>query len=164
PEFYAFIELPIPVARLQRRPAFRGTRLRAIPRRPGRPRRAERDRQDDPSPHPGGDRSARHRRCAAARRGADRLVASTSRVRRDGRGSAPADSDRPAATFSGGQQSRLMLAKLLLTAPDVMLLDEPSNHLDIKGTEWLENYLSKQNEAMIIVSHDRYFLDKVATK
>ncbi|MBI1830972.1 MAG: ABC-F family ATP-binding cassette domain-containing protein, partial [Planctomycetes bacterium] len=63
---------------------------------------------------------------------------------------------RPVDTFSGGQQSRLMLAKLLLAAPDVMLLDEPSNHLDIDSTRWLEDYLAKQPEAMLIVSHDRY--------
>jgi ATP-binding cassette subfamily F protein 3 len=74
------------------------------------------------------------------------------------------DYDRPVETFSGGQQSRLMLAKLLLAAPDVMLLDEPSNHLDIGATQWLEDYLVRQPEAMLIVSHDRYFLDKVATK
>src|SRR5262249_51807547 len=67
-------------------------------------------------------------------------------------------------TFSGGQQSRLMLAKLLLSSPDVMLLDEPSNHLDIDTTRWLEDYLIRQAEAMLIVSHDRYFLDKVVTK
>jgi ATP-binding cassette subfamily F protein 3 len=57
-----------------------------------------------------------------------------------------------------------MLAKLLLAAPDVMLLDEPSNHLDIDATRWLEEYLVKQQEAMVIVSHDRYFLDRVVTK
>jgi ATP-binding cassette subfamily F protein 3 len=57
-----------------------------------------------------------------------------------------------------------MLGKLLLAAPDIMLLDEPSNHLDIAGTKWLEDYLSKQNEAMLIVSHDRMFLDRVVTK
>jgi ATP-binding cassette subfamily F protein 3 len=57
-----------------------------------------------------------------------------------------------------------MLAKLLLAAPDVMLLDEPSNHLDIAATEWLEDYLSRQTEAMLIVSHDRYFLDRVVGK
>jgi ATP-binding cassette subfamily F protein 3 len=77
---------------------------------------------------------------------------------------AEVDFQRPASTFSGGQQSRLMLAKLLLESPDVMLLDEPSNHLDIETTEWLENYLSRQPVAMIVVSHDRYFLDKVITK
>ena len=71
---------------------------------------------------------------------------------------------RPAATFSGGQQSRLMLAKLLLESPDLMLLDEPSNHLDIATTEWLESYLARQPVAMLVVSHDRYFLDKVINK
>src|SRR6516225_9450585 len=81
-----------------------------------------------------------------------------------GLGLQPEDYDRPVETFSGGQQSRLMLAKLLLAAPDVMLLDEPNNHLDINATRWLEDYLVKQNEAMLIVSHDRYFLDKVVTK
>lgn len=75
-----------------------------------------------------------------------------------------ADFHRTARTFSGGQQSRLMLAKLLLESPDLMLLDEPSNHLDIETTEWLEGYLSRQPVAMIIVSHDRYFLDRVVTK
>jgi ATP-binding cassette subfamily F protein 3 len=70
---------------------------------------------------------------------------------------------RAAGTFSGGQQSRLMLAKLLLESPDVMLLDEPSNHLDIETTEWLESYLSRQPVAMVVVSHDRYFLDQVVT-
>jgi ATP-binding cassette subfamily F protein 3 len=82
----------------------------------------------------------------------------------DGLGFEAEDYDRAVATFSGGQQSRLMLAKLLLSAPDVMLLDEPSNHLDIEATRWLEDYLIKQPEAMLIVSHDRYFLDKVVTK
>src|SRR5262245_45693616 len=57
-----------------------------------------------------------------------------------------------------------MLAKLLLAAPDVMLLDEPSNHLDIDTTRWLEEYLTRQPEAMIIVSHDRYFLNRVVNK
>ncbi len=82
----------------------------------------------------------------------------------DGLGFRPEDYQRPLETFSGGQQSRLMLAKLLLGAPDVMLLDEPSNHLDIAATRWLEDYLAKQPEAMLIVSHDRYFLDRVVTK
>jgi ATP-binding cassette, subfamily F, member 3 len=82
----------------------------------------------------------------------------------DGLGFVAADYQRPVETFSGGQHSRLMLAKLLLAAPDVMLLDEPSNHLDIAATRWLEDYLTKQHEGMIVVSHDRYFLDKVATK
>ncbi|MCI0380189.1 MAG: ABC-F family ATP-binding cassette domain-containing protein [Gemmataceae bacterium] len=82
----------------------------------------------------------------------------------DGLGFRPTEYDRPIETFSGGQQSRLMLAKLLLSAPDVFLLDEPSNHLDIAATRWLEDYLVQQPEAMLIVSHDRYFLDKVVTK
>ncbi|HMC67303.1 MAG TPA: ABC-F family ATP-binding cassette domain-containing protein, partial [Gemmataceae bacterium] len=82
----------------------------------------------------------------------------------DGLGFQSNDYDRPVETFSGGQQSRLMLAKLLLSAPDVMLLDEPSNHLDIGTTRWLEDYLAQQHEAMLIVSHDRYFLDKVVTR
>src|SRR3954447_11610895 len=81
-----------------------------------------------------------------------------------GLGFATADFSRPARTLAGGQQSRLMLAKLLLESPDLMLLDEPSNHLDIETTAWLENYLSRQSVAMIIVSHDRYFLDKVVTR
>src|SRR5262249_40303471 len=81
----------------------------------------------------------------------------------EGLGFRSEDYDRAVPTFSGGQQSRLMLAKLLLSAPDVMLLDEPNNHLDIGATRWLEDYLVGQPEAMLIVSHDRYFLDKVAT-
>ncbi|MFO0953293.1 MAG: ABC-F family ATP-binding cassette domain-containing protein [Isosphaeraceae bacterium] len=74
------------------------------------------------------------------------------------------DFHRAANTFSGGQQSRMMLAKLLLENPDLMLLDEPSNHLDIETTGWLESYLARQSVGMVIVSHDRYFLDKVVTK
>ena len=82
----------------------------------------------------------------------------------NGLGFATSDFERAARTFSGGQQSRLMLAKLLLESPDVMLLDEPSNHLDIATTEWLENFLARQAVAMVVVSHDRYFLDKVVNK
>lgn len=81
-----------------------------------------------------------------------------------GLGFGPDDYRRSVESFSGGQQSRLMLAKLLLAAPDVLLLDEPSNHLDIEATRWLEEYLAAQAEAMLIVSHDRYFLNKVVNQ
>ncbi|MDA0831831.1 MAG: ABC-F family ATP-binding cassette domain-containing protein [Planctomycetota bacterium] len=74
------------------------------------------------------------------------------------------DYPRPMSTFSGGQQNRCLLAKLLLQAPEVMLLDEPTNHLDIETTEWLEGYLNRTQQAMIIVSHDRYFLDRVTNR
>ncbi len=74
------------------------------------------------------------------------------------------DFDRDLNSFSGGQQRRVLLAQMLLSAPDVMLLDEPSNHLDIDTTRWLENYLAHQPQGMIIVSHDRYFLDKVCNE
>ncbi len=74
------------------------------------------------------------------------------------------DYPRDIVTFSGGQQRRVLLAKLLLSAPDVMLLDEPSNHLDIATTQWLEDYLARQPQGMLVVSHDRYFLDKVANR
>ena len=82
----------------------------------------------------------------------------------EGLGFREADYGRPVNSFSGGQQRRLLLAKLLIAAPDVMLLDEPSNHLDIATTQWLEGYLSNQPQAMVIVSHDRYFLNKVTNK
>jgi ATP-binding cassette, subfamily F, member 3 len=72
--------------------------------------------------------------------------------------------DQPVASLSGGEQNRLMLAKLLLAEPNVMILDEPSNHLDIDATEWLEDFLIESSAAMIVVSHDRYFLDKVTTR
>ena len=65
------------------------------------------------------------------------------------------------AHLSGGQQNRLLLAKLLLSSPEVLVLDEPSNHLDVEGTTWLEEYLVQNRQTLIVVSHDRYFLDKV---
>ncbi len=65
------------------------------------------------------------------------------------------------ASLSGGEQNRLILAKLLLAEPNLMLLDEPSNHLDVEATEWLEDFLLESSAAIILVSHDRYFLDKV---
>lgn len=67
-------------------------------------------------------------------------------------------------SLSGGQQNRLLLAKLLLSDPDVMLLDEPSNHLDIEATEWLEGFLRNTPRAVLVVSHDRYFLDRVTER
>ncbi|WP_448919067.1 ribosomal protection-like ABC-F family protein [Eubacterium sp.] len=70
----------------------------------------------------------------------------------------------PTAKLSGGQRSKLILAKLLLSKADFLLLDEPTNHLDIKAVEWLEGFLKDFNGACLIVSHDRYFLDKIATK
>ena len=72
--------------------------------------------------------------------------------------------DQPVASLSGGEQNRLMLAKLLLAEPNVMILDEPSNHLDIEATEWLEGFLVESSAAMIVVSHDRYFLDRVTNR
>ena len=66
--------------------------------------------------------------------------------------------------LSGGQQNRLMLASLLLSPADVMLLDEPSNHLDMAATQWLERYLAEAEPAMVVVSHDRYLLDRVTTR
>jgi ATP-binding cassette, subfamily F, member 3 len=82
----------------------------------------------------------------------------------DGLGFDKASFRRPIEQLSGGQQNRLMLAKLLLREPDLMLLDEPSNHLDIEATEWLESFLTETDQALLVVSHDRYFLDKVTNR
>ena len=70
----------------------------------------------------------------------------------------------PVESLSGGEQNRLMLAKMLLAEPDLMLLDEPSNHLDIQATEWLEQFLCETRAAILLVSHDRYFLDRVTNR
>ena len=67
-------------------------------------------------------------------------------------------------TLSGGQKTRVALGKLLLTKPDILLLDEPTNHLDMNSISWLENYLLNYNGAVLIVSHDRYFLNRVVSK
>lgn len=72
--------------------------------------------------------------------------------------------DKKVATLSGGQKTRVALGKLLLIKPDLIMLDEPTNHLDLNSIAWLETYLLNYKGAVIIVSHDRYFLDKIATK
>ena len=74
----------------------------------------------------------------------------------------PEDWKRPVNSFSGGEQSRIALARLLLSEPDLVLLDEPTNHLDLRGIEWLENFVKNARSAVLVVSHDRYFLDAVA--
>ncbi|HOV14071.1 MAG TPA: ABC-F family ATP-binding cassette domain-containing protein, partial [Spirochaetota bacterium] len=74
------------------------------------------------------------------------------------------DWDKKINILSGGQKSRVMLSRLLLEKPDILLLDEPTNHLDIDAVSWLEEYLSEYEKTVIIVSHDRYFLDKVVKK
>ncbi|ETP66933.1 multidrug ABC transporter ATP-binding protein [Planococcus glaciei CHR43] len=75
----------------------------------------------------------------------------------------PEDYDKKVVSLSGGQKTRLMLAKLLLSKPQLLILDEPTNHLDIETLSWLENYLKNYPGAILIVSHDRYFLDQVVT-
>ncbi|MEA3327951.1 MAG: ABC-F family ATP-binding cassette domain-containing protein [Chloroflexota bacterium] len=79
-----------------------------------------------------------------------------------GLGFTEADYHRPITQLSGGQRTRALLAKLLLESPDVMMLDEPSNHLDIQAVEWLESFLKDWRGALVVVSHDRYFLDQVS--
>ncbi len=74
----------------------------------------------------------------------------------------PEDWRRPVSSFSGGEQSRIALARLLLSEPGLVLLDEPTNHLDLRGIEWLENFVKNAKSAVLVVSHDRYFLDAVA--
>lgn len=74
------------------------------------------------------------------------------------------DFDKPVTTLSGGQKTRISLGKLLLSSPDLILLDEPTNHLDMESIAWLETYLLNYNGAVIVVAHDRYFLNKVVSK
>ncbi len=81
-----------------------------------------------------------------------------------GLGFTPEDLDKPSETFSGGWQMRIALAKLLLTRPGLLLLDEPTNHLDLEARNWLEEYLAGYPHAVILVSHDRFFLDAVVTR
>ncbi len=74
------------------------------------------------------------------------------------------DVNKPLQQLSGGQAKRVALAKVLLTEPDMLILDEPTNHLDIEMIEWLEAYLSRQRVTLLMVTHDRYFLDKVCSR
>lgn len=74
------------------------------------------------------------------------------------------DYDRPINSLSGGQKTRVALGKILLENPDLLILDEPTNHLDIESISWLENFLAAYKGAVLIVAHDRYFLDKIVTK
>lgn len=79
-------------------------------------------------------------------------------------GFTPDDGDAKVSTFSGGWQMRISLGKIILQAPDLLLLDEPTNHLDLETIEWLENYLKSLTTPMVIVSHDRQFLDRLCTQ
>ena len=81
-----------------------------------------------------------------------------------GLGFSTADQHRPLNTFSGGWRMRVMLAKILLQTPDILLLDEPTNHMDLPSIKWLETYLANFEGAIVIVSHDRYFLDKIVNR
>lgn len=81
-----------------------------------------------------------------------------------GLGFSEEDFDRKVKTLSGGQKTRVALGRLLLSRPDIILLDEPTNHLDMNSISWLETFLLNYNGSVFIVSHDRYFLDKVVTK
>lgn len=74
------------------------------------------------------------------------------------------DADSPVSTMSGGQSKRVALAKVILGNPDLIILDEPTNHLDIKVIEWIENYLTRSRMTLLMVTHDRYFLDRVTNK
>ncbi|MCC9082314.1 ATP-binding cassette domain-containing protein [Enterococcus faecium] len=72
--------------------------------------------------------------------------------------------DKKISTLSGGQKKRVSLAQVLIDEPDLLLLDEPTNHLDYEAIEWLENYLKQYRGALLMVTHDRYFLDRVANR
>lgn len=80
----------------------------------------------------------------------------------DGLSFLPSDLDRPLKEFSGGQKTRAALARVILRTPDLLLLDEPTNHLDLHAIEWLESFLADYEGAYIVISHDRYFLDRLA--
>ena len=81
-----------------------------------------------------------------------------------GLGFSEEEQKRPLATFSGGWRMRVMLARILLQTPDILLLDEPTNHMDLPSIKWLEGYLQAFDGAIVIVSHDRYFLDRIIKK
>jgi len=81
-----------------------------------------------------------------------------------GLGFASNDRDKPCEAFSGGWQMRIALAKMLVRKPSLLLLDEPTNHLDLKATEWLEDYLHEYPGMVVVVSHDRYFMDQVVSR
>lgn len=74
------------------------------------------------------------------------------------------DLDRPTKEFSGGWRMRIELAKLLLQKPDILLLDEPTNHLDIESIQWLEDFLIEKNQTIVVISHDRAFVDRITTR
>jgi len=82
----------------------------------------------------------------------------------EGLGFSTEDLHRPLSEFSGGWRMRVMLAKIMLQKPDLLLLDEPTNHLDLPAIQWIENYLANYQGTIVIVSHDRYFLDKIVNK
>jgi ATP-binding cassette subfamily F protein 3 len=79
-------------------------------------------------------------------------------------GFSPEGAEQPVAAFSGGWQMRIALGKILLQDPDLLLLDEPTNHLDVETIQWLEGYLLEQSTAIVVISHDRTFLDRVCTQ
>jgi len=81
-----------------------------------------------------------------------------------GLGFSPADFNKPTSTFSGGWRMRIELAKILLQSPNVLLLDEPTNHLDIESIQWLEDFLKNYNGAVVLISHDRTFLDTITNR
>ena len=133
----------------QRRPA----------RRHARPGRRPRSGAHDPA---GGDRRARRPR-VGRRRAHPRRARRAARRRRARRGSRTA-STRSIAPLSGGERRRIALAKLLLAGPDLLLLDEPTNHLDVEGVDWLARHLRARRGALVVVTHDRWFLDAVCTR
>ncbi len=81
-----------------------------------------------------------------------------------GLGLSAEDMERPLSSLSGGERMRVSLARLIVQSPDLLLLDEPTNHLDTKAIEWLEDYLQKYRGAVLLISHDRYFIDRIANK